>query len=86
MFEVIKRRLSLLTGVLVTIVLLQCVAIAGLAGFAYIADSRATAAMAELSAIRRDLDETKNASKTARDYGRMAAALGPPCPAAGRRG
>ncbi|WP_395644965.1 hypothetical protein [Terricaulis sp.] len=82
MLDVIKRKFGLLTGLLVGIVLLQTAALAGLGAVAYLADARAGAAMTELAAIRRDLGDTKDASETARDYGRMAAALGPPCPAA----
>ena len=80
-FDAIKRKLALLTGLLVTIVLFQLVVIAGLGAFAYFADARANTAMAEITAIRSELGEAKDASETARDYGRMAAALGPPCPA-----
>lgn len=81
MFAAIKRKLGLLTGLLVTIVLFQLLVIAGLGGFAYFADARANTAMAEIATIRRELSDAKDASETARDYGRMAAALGPPCPA-----
>lgn len=81
MLDAIKRKFGQMTGLLTAIVLLQTAAIAGLGAFSYFADTRANTAMSEIAAIRRDLDDAKDASETARDYGRMAAALGPPCPA-----
>lgn len=82
MLEGIKRRVNTLLGVLVFILLLQAATIGGLGYVAYQANARANTAMAALTNIQVDAAAARTASQTARDYGRFAAALGPPCPAA----
>lgn len=82
MLEGIKRRVNTLLGVLVFILLLQAGTIGGLGYIAYQANGRADAAMRTLNNIQVDAAAARTASQTARDYGRFAAALGPPCPVA----
>lgn len=86
MLDVIKRKVNDLRAVLIAVLALQSATIAGLGFIAYEADARATGALVvaehSLQAIRSDVAEAKSASETARDYGRLTAALGPRCGAA----